>query len=591
MSAGGFSHWFRPRDLDAKPAPPELAPVAARPHDLAPEAGKLDRASRDSIDAIEIDVVRAMRDLNDRLEQARNLSGNVENGLGTIHQRIGLLRDAAAIAATDASALASASGQVSSSAEQVGIQMVGARERLDAAVEKASQASESLGALDKASNDIQSVVNLISDIARQTNLLALNATIEASRAGEAGRGFAVVAQEVKVLSGEARRAVDDIRAQVAHLGTIAETSIRAVIEAVELVKAVNPVFVAIGDASLEQAAAAVELTRRADETARFVETVSSKVREIDETAIVAARQSNEARGVTAEGADDAQGLLRRFVPVIRQTAFGDRRLNDRYPAEIRGTITYGGISHAMVTRDLSTGGMLIAAVAGLVVKAGLPAMVRLDSIGETSVRIVGLSDQGIHVSLDRPEPEFATAFSTRLNAIQNEYQPLVERAQGFAEAISARMKQAITEARLSEDDLFDVAYQAIANTAPLQLRNRALAVLETVLPDTMEAALSSDISMVFALAIDRNGYIPVHNRIYSQPQRPGDVAWNQAHSRNRRIFDDRSGIMAARSTRAFLIQSYNRDMGNGITVAMREVDAPICVNGRHWGGVRMAYKF
>jgi hypothetical protein len=38
--------------------------------------------------------------------------------------------------------------------------------------------------------------------------------------------------------------------------------------------------------------------------------------------------------------------------------------------------------------------------------------------------------------------------------------------------------------------------------------------------------------MAFCVAIDRNGYLPVHNRIYAQPQRPGDVAWNTANSRN-----------------------------------------------------------
>ena len=36
--------------------------------------------------------------------------------------------------------------------------------------------------------------------------------------------------------------------------------------------------------------------------------------------------------------------------------------------------------------------------------------------------------------------------------------------------------------------------------------------------------------------------MPVHNRIYSQPQRPGDVVWwNTANSRNRRIFNDDAG--------------------------------------------------
>ena len=90
--------------------------------------------------------------------------------------------------------------------------------------------------------------------------------------------------------------------------------------------------------------------------------------------------------------------------------------------------------------------------------------------------------------------------------------------------------------------------------------------------------------------IDRNGYLPVHNKIYSQPQRKGDTAWNTANSRNRRIFNDAAGLAAGRNTRSYLIQSYARDMGNGKTVMMREIDVPIRVSGRHWGGFRTAYK-
>ena len=90
--------------------------------------------------------------------------------------------------------------------------------------------------------------------------------------------------------------------------------------------------------------------------------------------------------------------------------------------------------------------------------------------------------------------------------------------------------------------------------------------------------------------IDSNGYLPVHNRIYSHPQRPGDVTWNTANSRNRRIFNDPAGLAAGRNQRAYLIQSYARDMGNGNMVMMREIDVPIRVKGRHWGGFRTAYK-
>ncbi len=96
--------------------------------------------------------------------------------------------------------------------------------------------------------------------------------------------------------------------------------------------------------------------------------------------------------------------------------------------------------------------------------------------------------------------------------------------------------------------------------------------------------------MVFCAAVDRNGYLPVHNRKYSFPQRPGEVVWNTVNSRNRRIFDDRAGLVAARNVRPYIIQVYARDMGNDVTVMMKEIDAPIRVSGKHWGGFRSAYK-
>jgi len=51
-----------------------------------------------------------------------------------------------------------------------------------------------------------------------------------------------------------------------------------------------------------------------------------------------------------------------------------------------------------------------------------------------------------------------------------------------------------------------------------------------------------------------------------------------------------SRLAAGRNERSYLIQSYARDMGGGNTVMMREIDVPIRVRGRHWGGFRTAYK-
>jgi methyl-accepting chemotaxis protein len=66
------------------------------------------------------------------------------------------------------------------------------------------------------------------------------------------------------------------------------------------------------------------------------------------------------------------------------------------------------------------------------------------------------------------------------------------------------------------------------------------------------------------------------------------VLWNTANCRNRRIFEDRAGLASGRVVRPYLIQNYPRNMGDR-TVMMWEIDAPIRVFGKHWGGLRTAY--
>ena len=67
------------------------------------------------------------------------------------------------------------------------------------------------------------------------------------------------------------------------------------------------------------------------------------------------------------------------------------------------------------------------------------------------------------------------------------------------------------------------------------------------------------------------------------------VAWDTANSRYRRIFNDRTGLASARNQRPFLLQTYRRDMGGGKFALMKDVSAPITIQGRHWGGFRLGY--
>ncbi|RJF92786.1 methyl-accepting chemotaxis protein [Noviherbaspirillum saxi] len=79
-----------------------------------------------------------------------------------------------------------------------------------------------MASLQEKSRRIQSITDLITEIASRTNLLALNAAIEAAHAGLHGRGFAIVAHEVKLLAQRTKDATDDIALMVREIHEEAE---------------------------------------------------------------------------------------------------------------------------------------------------------------------------------------------------------------------------------------------------------------------------------------------------------------------------------------------------------------------------------
>jgi methyl-accepting chemotaxis protein len=138
-------------------------------------------------------------------------------------------------------------------------------------------------------------------------------------------------------------------------------------------------------------------------------------------------------------------------------------------------------------------------------------------------------------------------------------------------------------------DLFSDAYTPIEGTNPPQYMTPFVTFTDMALPAVLESAFDLGDNVLFSAAVNRDGFLPTHNRKFSRPQGPDPVV-NAAQSRNRRFFDDRVGLGAGRSTAPYLVQAYRRDMGGGAFVTMKDISAPIIIQGRHWGGLRIGYR-
>ena len=168
--------------------------------------------------------------------------------------------------------------------------------------------------------------------------------------------------------------------------------------------------------------------------------------------------------------------------------------------------------------------------------------------------------------------------------------PFIDTVRQTAKKIGHMFEDAVRNGDITMQDLFDENYVPIPGVEPQQVMGKMVNLTDRILPPVQEPLLKLDPRVTFCAAVDRNGYLPTHNAQYSKAP-SDDPDWNMANCRNRRIFNDPTGLGAGQnSTKPFLLKTYKRDMGGGVTAVMKDCSAPITVNGRHWGGFRMGYK-
>ena len=235
---------------------------------------------------------------------------------------------------TTISELLATSRQIAESAQRVSSvadQTAGAARSGEGTVQRASESISAIRRqvdlvvshmleLGKKSQQIGTVLEIVSELAEQTNILAINATIEAAGAGEAGKRFSVVADEIRKLADrvatstkEVRGLIEDVRGAVNTTVMATETGSKAVDSGSRLFGDVTTSFKQVADLVLTTTDAAREIQLSTKQQATAVEQVNVAIANTAQ----AARETEASSGQTLQTASQLAGLSKELLRLVQ----------------------------------------------------------------------------------------------------------------------------------------------------------------------------------------------------------------------------------------------------------------------------------
>ena len=546
----------------------------------------LKRSAQHMVQSVEEEVRVAHQTAKSRADDLTEIVGELSRSMEELRRGFEMMEGSSRTNRDEIKSVASAIEALQGSSREVGDQAEETSRRASEAVAVSGEAARRMARLTETAGRVAEIVKMIATISSQTNLLALNATIEASRAGEAGRGFAVVAAEVKQLSQRTALATREISDQMGEIVAATDATSAALTRVGEMIGDMDGMARGVATHATHQVAQLDEITVNARAAASNANDLSRSARMFTAGVVEIEAIATNVQEFGAKVAGMLRGLTNRLTITVRGFLGVDARRHARVPVNLCIRVDCLGRREEVSTLKVSEGGCSLWII-GHGIEEDSDIVLDIPGVGAARGKTRGRDPDVLHVEFVELPGAQRDALTALVAREIDKDAPLRALAARRRDLVREAMEQALARDEISLEDLFSTDYDPISGTDPEQVTTPSLELLEKILPPILEGGLAEESRLAFCVATDRNGYIPVHNKIWSRPQGVDPVS-NAQHSRNRRIFDDRAGLAAARNIQDVLVQSYPRDLGGGSIEMMKDISMPIAIRGRHWGALRIA---
>lgn len=472
----------------------------------------------------------------------------------------------------------------------------------DLSVDIPAVTCDEIGDLARAYNAfVEKLREIISDIRRDGMGIAVESAKVAQRVGDSAQK----AQEQELLaktivgsSDEATRAIEDSSGRLQHVTEATTRNLDTTRRSFrELLEVANK----IGDVTSRLSAFQQEV-EQLNGTSRSTEAIVSLIQDIsDQTnllalnaAIEAARAGEAGRGFAvvaeevrklADKVKNAAGEISqniRSMTIQAQAVLKETESISSETSQTQTVIKRSSEEFRSMVDDFEASNSQLVQIA-----------TAMEELSATNLEVHGRISEidGLSLDVSSRMSECGTS-AGELNHITERLQSLVSQFRvgqgGFETTVERarvhrdRMAAKISELRRRGVNVFDTRYDSVAGSEPPKYRTAYTELFAQELQPLYDQALAEIDGALFALCVDCNGYAATHNKKFSKPP-TGDPRVDLASSRDRRIFDDPTGLRAARNEKPILLQTYVRDTGE----VMSDLSLPIVIDGKHWGALRV----